>query len=466
MYDTKSRELRWNATYSDYSAPLCEESYPYSESLLAPGRHLRLQALLVTGESGCWVSRAVLGLVCMAATRPRLCAKWHAPLWRGWPYLAWGRSPCPLEHALGCRRTRGVSLEHSCPAACSARSVCPWPEMSHFASSGDGLVVTLDKESGEVLWAHNYGSPVVGIYLWHQDSLRRVPHLNLAMETLRYLTFHSQDIHLIRGSYQTVKDFTATKTQLLYVAGGLRGGGCPAGEAPGRGGFILGQSTHGCHSLRVALGTPVGAGCDAWWCHAAQARGLMLSLRCRPALYVGKHAASFYALTSLVHDSVALVVSVLAAPGAPCAREALARGTTPPPRPPAAGHHAGQDRRPHHGRRDHEGVGRVRDHSQHRRQVPAGQHHLHAQPVAADRCGPVVGPRGCGSSPGTAMALPGVTALPLPRVCRGPDARRAHGCGARSVATLAARGSRGPAVAVFGNEAGVRAAQRGRPHAV
>uniref|UniRef100_A0A493TDD6 Endoplasmic reticulum to nucleus signaling 2 n=1 Tax=Anas platyrhynchos platyrhynchos TaxID=8840 RepID=A0A493TDD6_ANAPP len=142
MYDTKSRELRWNATYSDYSAPLCEESYPY--------------------------------------------------------------------------------------------------KMSHFASSGDGLVVTLDKESGEVLWAHNYGSPVVGIYLWHQDSLRRVPHLNLAMETLRYLTFHSQDIHLIRGS-QTVKDFTATKTQLL------------------------------------------------------------------PALYVGKHAASFYALTSLVHDSVALV---------------------------------------------------------------------------------------------------------------------------------------------------------------
>lgn len=31
MYDTKSRELRWNATFSDYSAPLCEESYHYSE---------------------------------------------------------------------------------------------------------------------------------------------------------------------------------------------------------------------------------------------------------------------------------------------------------------------------------------------------------------------------------------------------------------------------------------------------
>ncbi|NWS53976.1 ERN1 endoribonuclease, partial [Chunga burmeisteri] len=143
MYDTKSRELRWNATFSDYSAPLCEESCHY--------------------------------------------------------------------------------------------------KMAHFASSGDGLVVTLDKESGEVLWAQNYGSPVVGIYVWHQDSLRRVPHLNLAMETLRYLTFHSQDIHVLKWSYQSAKDFATTKTQLL------------------------------------------------------------------PALYVGKYAASFYALTSLVHGSVALV---------------------------------------------------------------------------------------------------------------------------------------------------------------
>ncbi|NXH90255.1 ERN1 endoribonuclease, partial [Edolisoma coerulescens] len=143
MYDTKSRELRWNATFSEYSAPLCEESYHY--------------------------------------------------------------------------------------------------KMAHLASSGDGLVVTLDKESGEVLWAQNYGSPVVGIYLWHQDSLRRLPHLNLAMETLRYLTFQSQDIHVLKWSYQSVKDFAATKTQLL------------------------------------------------------------------PALYVGKHATSFYAVTSLVHGSVALV---------------------------------------------------------------------------------------------------------------------------------------------------------------
>lgn len=33
MYDTKSRELRWNATYHDYSAELYDEAYDYSESL-------------------------------------------------------------------------------------------------------------------------------------------------------------------------------------------------------------------------------------------------------------------------------------------------------------------------------------------------------------------------------------------------------------------------------------------------
>ncbi|XP_030339135.1 serine/threonine-protein kinase/endoribonuclease IRE2 isoform X2 [Strigops habroptila] len=161
MYDTKSRELRWNATFSEYSAPLCEESSHY--------------------------------------------------------------------------------------------------KMAHFASSGDGLVVTLDKESGEMLWAQNYGSPVVGIYMWHQDSLRRVPHLNLAMETLRYLTFHSQDIHVRKWSYQSMKDFTSTKTQLL------------------------------------------------------------------PALYVGKHAASFYALTSLVHGSVALVGITLARIDGPTTEEVTMR---------------------------------------------------------------------------------------------------------------------------------------------
>uniref|UniRef100_A0A4W3IV61 Serine/threonine-protein kinase/endoribonuclease IRE1 n=1 Tax=Callorhinchus milii TaxID=7868 RepID=A0A4W3IV61_CALMI len=122
MYDTKTRELHWNATYYDYSAPLCDENGDY--------------------------------------------------------------------------------------------------KMAHFASNGDGLVVTVDRDSGDVLWMQNYGSPVVGMYIWQQDSLHRVAHLNVAMETLRYLTFNSQDIRMIKWKYQFPKAPSTTKTQLvptLYV---------------------------------------------------------------------------------------------------------------------------------------------------------------------------------------------------------------------------------------------------------
>ncbi|XP_040296575.1 serine/threonine-protein kinase/endoribonuclease IRE2 [Bufo bufo] len=117
MYDTKSRELRWNATFHDYSATLCDENYEY--------------------------------------------------------------------------------------------------KMAHFASTGDGMLVTADQGSGEVLWMQNYGSPVVGLFMWHQDSLRRIPHLNVALETLRYLTFNSQDIRLLKWNYQAVQDLSSTKTHLL-----------------------------------------------------------------------------------------------------------------------------------------------------------------------------------------------------------------------------------------------------------
>uniref|UniRef100_A0A8C5E7P7 Serine/threonine-protein kinase/endoribonuclease IRE1 n=1 Tax=Gouania willdenowi TaxID=441366 RepID=A0A8C5E7P7_GOUWI len=118
MFDTKTRELRWNATYNDYSAPPYDEKQDY--------------------------------------------------------------------------------------------------KMAHLVSSGDGLVVTVDRESGDVLWSQNYGSPVVGVYLYSGDSLRHAPHLSLAIETLRFLTFSSAnqqtDAHSsLKWSYQFVKEPT------LYV---------------------------------------------------------------------------------------------------------------------------------------------------------------------------------------------------------------------------------------------------------
>ncbi|XP_058497324.1 serine/threonine-protein kinase/endoribonuclease IRE1 [Solea solea] len=127
MFDTKTRQLRWNATYNDYSAPPYDEKQDY--------------------------------------------------------------------------------------------------KMAHLVSSGDGLVVTVDRETGDVLWSQNYGSPVVGVYLYSGDSLRHAPHLSLAMETLRFLTFSSAtdqtDTHsTLKWSYQFVKEQARAQTQLvptLYV---------------------------------------------------------------------------------------------------------------------------------------------------------------------------------------------------------------------------------------------------------
>uniref|UniRef100_A0A8C5E7B0 Serine/threonine-protein kinase/endoribonuclease IRE1 n=1 Tax=Gouania willdenowi TaxID=441366 RepID=A0A8C5E7B0_GOUWI len=127
MFDTKTRELRWNATYNDYSAPPYDEKQDY--------------------------------------------------------------------------------------------------KMAHLVSSGDGLVVTVDRESGDVLWSQNYGSPVVGVYLYSGDSLRHAPHLSLAIETLRFLTFSSAnqqtDAHSsLKWSYQFVKEQASAQAQLvptLYV---------------------------------------------------------------------------------------------------------------------------------------------------------------------------------------------------------------------------------------------------------
>ncbi|XP_034044117.1 serine/threonine-protein kinase/endoribonuclease IRE1 [Thalassophryne amazonica] len=93
-------------------------------------------------------------------------------------------------------------------------------KMAHLVSSGDGLVVTVDRESGDVLWSQNYGSPVVGVYLYSGDSLRHAPHLSLAMETLRFLTFSSthdqaDTSSTLKWSYQFVKEQASAQAQLL-----------------------------------------------------------------------------------------------------------------------------------------------------------------------------------------------------------------------------------------------------------
>ncbi|XP_061701371.1 serine/threonine-protein kinase/endoribonuclease IRE1-like [Syngnathoides biaculeatus] len=67
-------------------------------------------------------------------------------------------------------------------------------KMAHFVSNGDGLVVTVDSDSGDVQWVQNYDSPVVAMYIWQREGLRKVAHTNVAVETLRYLTFMSGEV--------------------------------------------------------------------------------------------------------------------------------------------------------------------------------------------------------------------------------------------------------------------------------
>uniref|UniRef100_A0A8C1TA72 Serine/threonine-protein kinase/endoribonuclease IRE1 n=1 Tax=Cyprinus carpio TaxID=7962 RepID=A0A8C1TA72_CYPCA len=92
--------------------------------------------------------------------------------------------------------------------------------MAHFVSNGDGLVVTVDSESGDVQWVQNYNSPVVAIYIWQREGLRKVPHTNVAVETLRYLTFMSGEVGRITQWKYPFPQEKKTKDKLmstLYV---------------------------------------------------------------------------------------------------------------------------------------------------------------------------------------------------------------------------------------------------------
>uniref|UniRef100_A0A8C5JDN5 Serine/threonine-protein kinase/endoribonuclease IRE1 n=1 Tax=Junco hyemalis TaxID=40217 RepID=A0A8C5JDN5_JUNHY len=90
-------------------------------------------------------------------------------------------------------------------------------KMSHFVSNGDGLVVTVDSESGDVLWIQNYASPVVAFYIWQREGLRKVLHTNVGIETLRYLTFMSGEVgHITKWKYPFPKE-TETKSKLTCL---------------------------------------------------------------------------------------------------------------------------------------------------------------------------------------------------------------------------------------------------------
>ncbi|XP_062036036.1 serine/threonine-protein kinase/endoribonuclease IRE2 [Lepus europaeus] len=94
----------------------------------------------------------------------------------------------------------------------------PGRYMSHLASCGMGLLLTVDPGSGTVLWTQDLGVPVMGIYAWHQDGLRQLPHLTLARDTLHFLALRWGHIRLPAvGPQDAATHFSALDTQLLMT---------------------------------------------------------------------------------------------------------------------------------------------------------------------------------------------------------------------------------------------------------
>ncbi|XP_076997649.1 serine/threonine-protein kinase/endoribonuclease IRE2 isoform X2 [Tamandua tetradactyla] len=97
----------------------------------------------------------------------------------------------------------------------------PGKYMGYLASCGMGLLLTVDPGSGAVLWTQDLGVPVTGIYTWHQEGLRQLPHLTLARDTLHFLALRWGRIRLpASGPQGTATHFSALDIQLqmtLYV---------------------------------------------------------------------------------------------------------------------------------------------------------------------------------------------------------------------------------------------------------
>lgn len=69
-----------------------------------------------------------------------------------------------------------------------------------------------------MLWTQDLGVPVTGIYTWHQDGLRQLPHLTLARDTLHFLVLRWGHIRLPASSSQdTVTQFSSLDTKLLMT---------------------------------------------------------------------------------------------------------------------------------------------------------------------------------------------------------------------------------------------------------
>lgn len=59
--------------------------------------------------------------------------------------------------------------------------------MQHFTSTNDGRVMTVDSNSGFVLWQRDFGNVIVNMYLLKGDGMHRLPSTAIGRETFDLL---------------------------------------------------------------------------------------------------------------------------------------------------------------------------------------------------------------------------------------------------------------------------------------
>ncbi|XP_037872627.1 serine/threonine-protein kinase/endoribonuclease IRE1 [Bombyx mori] len=57
----------------------------------------------------------------------------------------------------------------------------------HFTSTSNGRVMSFDRKTGDLVWSHNFGTPVVAAYLLDRDGLISVPFNSIGDDTLDHI---------------------------------------------------------------------------------------------------------------------------------------------------------------------------------------------------------------------------------------------------------------------------------------
>lgn len=89
----------------------------------------------------------------------------------------------------------------------------------HFTSSSNGLLITIDKKSGDIIWQIRFDYPIVAIYQYYQDLLHKINFAIFSSETLNNLAYESWRYKDLFKEYGSSKEKMAKKmlTPTLYI---------------------------------------------------------------------------------------------------------------------------------------------------------------------------------------------------------------------------------------------------------